>query len=522
MIAVDEASKFHFLGHSVDCSTAELSLFLLECFKIIGLPKTLKSDRGAAFISRSVREFCDATGIQHEFGIAHNHQSDGTVENAAKMVNSFLRTMVHELRKYAAWTPLLCNIMLTLNSLRRNILAGASSNDLVFGRRIRPMRFLRPDALQRPGAPHANDPPAPASLNTFLADNAALQLQLLAAADDERWNVISDHNNAFLDTDTSRLDWTRVGQLVTIPQPEHESRLRPGKFDLRRRGPYEIVQCDTASTTVRLRDYRAYTQLRNPPVFPWPKRWLWPYHAATFPSDPERLDPPVDEPIPLPPRPALDTPISAILSSRPLPVLVVHNNTSHVVNHEFLCRFPDRPHSSNRWLPYATVWSSSAFAEFVAGSDLTGHIPANAYPAAHRQHFFALAHNRDSIPRDVAIDNPRQALDLLTDYMPLESKSTAPARQIATSDKQFNFLAATALPGAGSTQSAQSSESPLQLAPSAEPSDATACAESSTPLQFSDAPLPSTGTPDPVQTSAPITAPRRSDRQPSPKKHFDD
>jgi len=524
MIAVDEASKFHFLGHSVDCSTAELSLFLLECFKIIGLPKTLKSDRGAAFVSRSVREFCDATGIQHEFGIAHNHQSDGTVENAAKMVNSFLRTMVHELRKYAAWTPLLCNIMLSLNSLRRKILAGASSNDLVFGRRVRPMRFLRPQALQRPGAPEPDDPPAPATLNTFLADNAALQLQLLAAADDERWNVISDHQGAFRDSDASRLDWTRIGQLVSIPQPEHESRLRPGKFDLRRRGPYEIVHCDPASNTVKLRDSRAFHQMRNPPIFPWPKRWLWPYHAATFPTDPMHREAPAEDQIPVPPRPALDSPISAVLSSRPLPEVVAHIDAAHVLNHEFLCRFPDRPHSSNRWLPYATIWSTSAFAEFIVGSNLTGHVSAAAYPAAHRQHFFALAHNRDSIPRDVAIDNPRQALDLLQDYFPLESKATAPARQISTSAKRFNFLAEAAPYSAAETHAAPPSESLLQ--PLATHSDTGSSANASSPLTISAANSATLELSDKsaknISPHEPIpTALRRSSRHPSPTKPFD-
>jgi len=440
MIAVDEASKFHFLGHSIDCSSAELVFFLLDCFKLIGLPKTIKSDRGAALISRSLREFCDSTGIQHVFGVAHNHQSDGTIENAAKGVNSYLRTMVHELRKFAAWTPLLCNVMLAMNSLRRKVLAGASANDLVFGRRFGPMRVLRPEALQRPGNPHPDDPRAPVALNTFLADNAALQLQLLAAADDERHNRINDLCDAFHGDHAASLDWTRVGQLVSIPQPEHESRLRPGKFDLRRRGPYEIVRCDPDKQTVHLRDSKAFNLLQNPIVFQWPKRWLWPYHAATFPADPTNVVAPPEEPAPAPRRPDLATPVSAILSSRPLPVAVT-SPSLHVANHEFLCRWPDRPHSANRWLKYSDVWSSSAFAEFIVGSPLTGHVPPTAYAAAHRQHILALAHNKDPIPRTVAVDDPQQALHLLQDYVPLESAATAPARQIQASARQFNFLA---------------------------------------------------------------------------------
>ena len=437
MIAVDEASKFHFLGHSVDCSTSELMCFLLDCFKLVGIPRTIKSDRGAAFISRAVREFCDATGIEHKFGIAHNHQSDGTIENSARLVNSYLRVMVHELRKYAAWSPLLCNVMLSVNSLRREVLAGACANDLVFGRRIRPIRFLRPSALRRPGNPSPDDPPAPASLNTFLADNAALQLQLLAAADDTRWKRIATNSLPPCD-DQQHLDWTRVGALVSIPQPEHESRLRPGKFDLRRRGPYEIVDCDT--NTVTLRDYRAFVQLQRPVPFRWPKRWLWPYHMATFPAPSDAPAQPDGPPPPPLPRPALSTPIDAVIASRPLQPPIAPVAPSHVANHEYLCRWPDRPHTANAWMRYKDVWSSTAFNDFLRGSDLTGHVPPTTYLALHRQHLMALAHNHPEIPRDVAIDHPAEALQLLQDYVPLESAATAPKRQIQLSSNQFNFL----------------------------------------------------------------------------------
>jgi len=177
LAGVEEASRLIMTGHTIDLNTTECMLFFIDCFKIFGIPATIKTDRGAPLVSRAVKEFCEATGIKHEIGVAENHQSDAIVESGARIVWPYLRLMATELRKFHAWTPLLCNVQLGANALLRDSLGGASSSEIMFNRKVRPMRFLRPEAL---GRVDENAPPGGRlQVNTFIADQAALQLRLL-------------------------------------------------------------------------------------------------------------------------------------------------------------------------------------------------------------------------------------------------------------------------------------------------------------------------------------------------------
>jgi hypothetical protein len=290
-IGVEETSHLCVLDHSVEASTPELLLFLLNTFKFFGLPSIIKSDVGAQFISKTLSDFCKASGIEHRFGVPHNHRSDGTVENSIKMVWSYLRLAIHDLKRYASWSPLLMNVMLGCNSLPREVLGGASASALVFNRKVQPMRFLRPDTL---GAPYNQEDPgpsdAPVQVNGFIADQAAQQLRLLYFAEQTRQErygqQVEEAERQRQEQEENRqnqlLDWVRVGQLVSIPQEEHENQLRPGKMSLRRTGPYEVMEC--TNTTVSLRDRRAFMARENPATFLWPKREVWPYFARAEPA----------------------------------------------------------------------------------------------------------------------------------------------------------------------------------------------------------------------------------------------
>ena len=120
--------------------------------------------------------------------------------------------------------------------------------------------FLRPEAIQAPGNAAANvDDLAPVAVNGFIADQAAQQLRLLYFAEQTRQERYGDRLSQ-ADKDRMRLeeeeqgrllDWVRVGQLVSIPQEEHESRLRPEKLSLRRTGPYEVMSCTHDCATAR-------------------------------------------------------------------------------------------------------------------------------------------------------------------------------------------------------------------------------------------------------------------------------
>ena len=444
MVGVEETSHLVNLDHSVEASTPELMMFLVQTFKFFGLPRIIKTDVGPQFISKAVSDFCKATGIEHRFGIPHNHRSDGTVEIAIQGIWRYLRLAVHDLKRYAAWSPLLANVMLGCNSLPRGVLGGASASALIFNRKVQPMRFLRPEAIQAPGEAGAAaqvDAGAPVAVNCFIADQAAQQLRLLYFAEQTQQQRYGDQveeaekrrMQAEEEEQGRLLDWVRVGQLVSIPQEEHENQLRPTKMSLRRTGPYEVMDC--TNTTVRLRDLRAHTQLQNPIIFEWPKRELWPYYARTQPTAVEVHPPPHDpEPAEMPILSEIEV-ANAVLLARPLENQA-HNPASNVRNFEYLVRWEGKPHTDTTWCLYSQIWHASAFQDFIRDSTYTDHVPPTAYALFHRQHVNQLLRGDANPNRRVPIEHPRAVAHNLFDYFPQERPRQPNAQALRESERQ--------------------------------------------------------------------------------------
>ena len=425
LAAVEDTSKLIMAGHAIEMSTVEIMLHMIECFKVFGMPLTIKTDRGAQLISRAVKEFCQATGIKHEMGVAENHQSDAIVESGARMIWPYLRLMATELRKFHAWTPLLCNVQLSVNALHRESLGGACASEVMFGRRVRPMRFLRPEALRRveEGAPAAGT----LQVNTFIADQAALQLRILGRADAERHRRFQGNVEAFQRNieDNEHLNWVRVGQLVSIPQPNHERFSRPNKWAVLRRGPYEIMEAN--GTTLMLRDRRAEVQGRQPRSFQWPSRWVFPYHVINEEALEEPLPPPPDDDAELPEMLMQGDPdlISAIVGAEPIsdrqrwPAPATPDN---VRNFRFWVRWAGKTHAQNSWQAYEQVWHTHAFQEFVSGwPEAVGHVRPSAYAQRHRNHVNALLRGRQ--PRqeeaNVLLPDAEHVVAAMQGYLPL-------------------------------------------------------------------------------------------------------
>jgi hypothetical protein len=435
-VGVEETSKLTVLDAAVEKSTLEVMFFWIHCFKFFGLPRIIRTDCDAAFISRVCQDFAHATGITHEFGIAYRHQSDGVVENAASIVWPYLRLAAFDLQKYSAWTPLLGNVMLGVNALARDVLGGASASEIVFNRKVRPMRFLRPEAL-----PDRDPPPGvfePRYVNTFIADNASQQLRAIARAHNERHLrfVQQSARQAEAADGVEHLNWVRVGILVSIPQPEFEARRRPNKWAFLRCGPYEITAISEGGGTVTLRD----ATIRAQPIAPftWPTCWLFPYHSANVPP-PLELHPPPEDPQQddLPPF-IMDSDFDialAILDHRPLPHILDGLPRTHVKNHVYKVRWRGKRHTEDTWEPYEAVWHQFAFGDFITGSQLTGHIAPSAYARAHRQHVNALLRNQ-APERDVALVDPHAIDNDLRDYVILEHQAPRNSRSLQASQQQ--------------------------------------------------------------------------------------
>jgi hypothetical protein len=404
---------------------------MIDCFRIFGMPLTIVSDKGAPLVSRAVKEFCVATGIEHKIGVPENHQSDAIVESGARMVWPYLRLMAWELKKFHAWTPLLCNVQLSANALLRDSLGGASSSEIMFGRRVRPMRFLRPEALQR--ADERVPAEGPKMVNTFIADQAALQLRILGRAEAERHQRFQQNAAEFAASmrGFEHLDWVRVGMLISIPQPNHDRFNRPNKWALLRRGPYEVTAAE--GTTLRIRDWKAVQEGRLVRTFQWPKRWAYPYHVINEEAL-ERPEPPPAEDDDLPDMVMVGEPtaIGAVLSCQRLAegdwemrarAGLAMDVRMHVKNNRYLVRWEGRPHSDNSWEAYAAVWHTHAFQDFIAGSELLGHVAPSAYAARHRNHVNALVRGRApaAADREVVIPHAEHVAAAMRGYFPLNA-----------------------------------------------------------------------------------------------------
>ena len=455
-VGVEETSHLVVLDHSTEASTPELFIMMLNTFKFFGLPAIIKSDVGPQFISKTIGDFCAATGIEHRFGIPHNHRSDGTVENSIKMVWSYLRLAVHDLKRYAAWSPLLMNVMLGCNSLPREVLGGASASSLVFNRKVQPMRFLRPETLRAPyNAEDQGREDAQVEVAGFIADQAAQQLRLLYFAEQTRQERYGQQVDEAIkrrqaeeeEQQGQELDWVRVGQLVSIPQEDHESRLRPTKMSLRRTGPYEVMEC--ANTTVKLRDRRAFMANENPITFQWPKRELWPYYTRCEPAaEVEAIE---EE----------EAPELQIFSSNKVANAIIDSQfqeqvsepRTNVRNYNYLVRWEGQSHAATTWEPYQHVWHMSAFQDFMRDSTLTQHVPPTQYSALHRQHVTQLLRGDAQPEAGVPIQHPTQVVHNLQGYFSSDRPNRAALHRAESQSQQSQ------------SQNSQSQQSQSQLDP---------------------------------------------------------
>jgi hypothetical protein len=287
----------------------------------------------------------------------------------------------------------------------------------MFNRKVKPLRFFRPEA-----APQQDAERVPVS--KFIADNAAMQLRLLGRADAERHKR---YRNKVANAQEQRdgqehLDWVRVGVLVCIPQPDAEQHFsRPNKFAFLRRGPYEVVA--VSGRTATLRDYIRQQAGHNPSTFTWPKYNMSPYYTMgdILPPQEEIVHFPMTEELqPVPILHAAPTP-SAILWTAHLPVAqwVVPGQELHVRNFQYMVRWQDKPHSQNSLESYDSIWSSTAFQDFIQGSELIGHVPPHQHEQHHLRQVQALLQGNRHPRIEVPMADAQAQVRALRGYIPM-------------------------------------------------------------------------------------------------------
>jgi hypothetical protein len=310
--------------------------------------------------------------------------------------------------------------------LARDSLGGASASEIVFNRKVRPLRFLRPDALNQD--PHQE----PVNIHKFMADQATFQLRLLGRADAERhrrFRLNREDADEAMDG-AEHLDWVRVGNLVAIPQPDTQHFNRPNKWAFLKRGPYEVMEVRTS--TVLLRDHTAAALNRPHTPFLWPKFQLTPYYkqgdilpAIEHPVPPPEVDAPGEAAVMPAQLPRL---VQAVLSHRPAEVPVIVNAPQHARNQLYMVRWQGRKHHENSEMPYDAIWQDPAFQEYVEFSTLEGFVPPAQAMDRHRIHGQQLMAGNRNPDALIPIANAEVQVRVLRDYMP-GSERVSPAPQ---------------------------------------------------------------------------------------------
>ena len=75
-------------------------------FSVKGLPRTIVSDRGTAFVSRFWRRYCERYSVKIKLSTAHHAETDGQTEIANKLLKNFLRSFVNYAQDdWVDWVP---------------------------------------------------------------------------------------------------------------------------------------------------------------------------------------------------------------------------------------------------------------------------------------------------------------------------------------------------------------------------------------------------------------------------------
>jgi len=85
----------HFIptNESIDAENLAL-LYLREIFRLHGLPTTIVSDRGPAFVSQFLRRLMGLLGVELHAGTAYHPQSDGQTERVNQFLEAYLRNFI--------------------------------------------------------------------------------------------------------------------------------------------------------------------------------------------------------------------------------------------------------------------------------------------------------------------------------------------------------------------------------------------------------------------------------------------
>ncbi|UYV67848.1 hypothetical protein LAZ67_5002220 [Cordylochernes scorpioides] len=222
---VDLFTKFPILIPTRDqCASTVVKALLESVITIFGVPKTILSDRGSAFISCIFKGICKAMGVSAVNTTAWRPQSNGAVERLN-------RTVIESLRRCEAgsnWDDILPMVALAIRTTEHSS-TGFTPAKLVFGHELR-----LPQPFQEAGqSPVSED---------LIAQTAAFYERELTEEVEKirevvRQTYLNEQEEARIKFENKGLRTFNNGDLVLVERM-HETKGRH-KFEPRYGGPYE-------------------------------------------------------------------------------------------------------------------------------------------------------------------------------------------------------------------------------------------------------------------------------------------
>ena len=89
-VVIDTFSSFIWAVPSTAKTTKAAVTALLQCFSMMGIPASIKTDNGPAFTANAFRDFMHQWGICHLTGIPYNPQGQAIIERAHRTLKLVL------------------------------------------------------------------------------------------------------------------------------------------------------------------------------------------------------------------------------------------------------------------------------------------------------------------------------------------------------------------------------------------------------------------------------------------------
>uniref|UniRef100_A0A674GC71 Uncharacterized protein n=1 Tax=Taeniopygia guttata TaxID=59729 RepID=A0A674GC71_TAEGU len=115
-VSVDTFSGAVFASAHTGQKTADAKKHLMQAFAALGVPTTIKTDNGPAYISRAFGEFLQEWGVNHRTGIAHSPTGQAVIERTHQTLKKVLLRQRGDIQVLSPQMRL-CKALFTINFL---------------------------------------------------------------------------------------------------------------------------------------------------------------------------------------------------------------------------------------------------------------------------------------------------------------------------------------------------------------------------------------------------------------------